>query len=284
MAYFTTQGPLCMNIGCMSPTALMEHIEMYVQEECLFHIGFKHFILEMYNDYNGVGKKHYATVNRRTCKEEYTESLCIHGCNHARTCFQATEIRNASALKNVQTVSSNGKRLCGAESTILIKNQYSHKVNVVNDCSDKKKTRLTVITKGPVSVTTRGKSSKCDLVVPQESTEILTSSSIDESLNRIVAKGVVVPNIHHGKKKWIVDENKRTWYNGDERRRFFLNSPSTPEDPVAQRERFFKTVPSSSCNKDRRTDHEVGNTNQEVKNEDVTDRKRRTEQDGGEFN
>ena len=63
-----------------------------------------------------------------------------------------------------------------------------------------------------------------------------------------------------------------------------MNSPRTPEDPAAQRERFFGTVPSSSCNKDRRTDHDVGNTIQEVKNKDVTDRKRRTEQDGGEFN
>ena len=48
-------------------------------------------------------------------------------------------------------MSSNGKRLCGAESTYLIKNQPKHKVDVVNDCSDNKKTMLTVITKEPVS-------------------------------------------------------------------------------------------------------------------------------------
>jgi hypothetical protein len=82
VAYLTTQGPLSNNISCMSPTALMNHIELYVDSKCLFHFGFKHFSLEMYKDYNGVGKKHYATVNQRTCKEEYEESLCIHGRNH----------------------------------------------------------------------------------------------------------------------------------------------------------------------------------------------------------
>ena len=154
----------------------------------------------------------------------------------------------------VQTVSSNGKRLCGAESTILIKNQSTHKVDVVNDCSDKKKTRLTVITKEHVGDTTWGKSSKCDLVGSQESTEILTSSSldenlkcivvkgvgvsnirhgsqestglltsssIDENLNRIVAKGVAVPNIRHSFQKWCFDTNNGSWYNDNERKRFF---------------------------------------------------------------
>jgi hypothetical protein len=151
-------------------------------------------------------------------------------------------------------MSSNGKRLCGAESTILIKNQPTHKVDVVMDCSDKKKTRLTVITKEHVSSTTWGKSSKCDLVGSQESTEILTScsldenlkrivvkgvgasnirhgsqeftgllalSSIDENLNRIVAKGVGVPNIRHDIQKWRFDTNNRSWYNSNERKRFF---------------------------------------------------------------
>jgi len=132
-------------------------------------------------------------------------------------------------LKNVskynestlQKMYSNGKLLCGAESTILIKNQPTHKVDVVNDCSGNKKTRLTVITKEHVSNTTLGKPYKCDLVGSQESTEILTSSSLDENLNRIVAKGVGVPNIRHGVQKWRFDTNKRSWYKPNERRRFF---------------------------------------------------------------
>jgi hypothetical protein len=42
-----------------------------------------------------------------------------------------------------------------------------------------------------------------------------------------------------------------------------------PEDPVAQSKRFFKIVLNSSRNRKQRTDHEVGNTNQEAKNKDV---------------
>jgi len=49
----------------MSPTVLMNHIELYVESNCLFHFGFKHFILEMHKDYNGGGKKHYATVDQK---------------------------------------------------------------------------------------------------------------------------------------------------------------------------------------------------------------------------
>eukprot|EP00957_Ditylum_brightwellii_P119482 9116388-Ditylum_brightwellii.AAC.1 len=49
----------------------------------------------------------------------------------------------------------------------------------------------------------------------------------------------------------------------------FLNSPSMPEDPVAQSTRFFKNGPSSSHNREQRTDQEVGNTNQEARNKDV---------------
>ena len=135
----------------------------------------------------------------------------------------------------------------------LIKNQPTHKVDVVNVVQTTRK-QGTVITKEHVSDTTQDKPYKCDLVGSQESTEILTSSSLDENLkrivakgvgvsnirhgsqeftglltsssiddnlNRIVAKGVGVPNIRHGVQKWRFDTNNRSWYNSNERKRFF---------------------------------------------------------------
>eukprot|EP00957_Ditylum_brightwellii_P185019 14089658-Ditylum_brightwellii.AAC.1 len=80
---------------------------------------------------------------------------------------------------------------------------------------------------------------------------------------------MAVPNVPHGFQKWRFDTSKRTWYNANKRKRFFINSPSTPEDPVAQSKRFFKNVLSSSRNREQRVDQEVGNTNKKAKNKDV---------------
>eukprot|EP00957_Ditylum_brightwellii_P097897 7455921-Ditylum_brightwellii.AAC.1 len=78
-----------------------------------------------------------------------------------------------------------------------------------------------------------------------------------------------VPNVPHGLQNWGFDTSKRTWYNANDRRSFFMNSPSMPENPGAQNIRFLKNAPSSPGNREQRTDQEVGNTNQEAKNKDV---------------
>eukprot|EP00957_Ditylum_brightwellii_P037634 2845992-Ditylum_brightwellii.AAC.1 len=80
--------------------------------------------------------------------------------NHYKS--MVTKTRKASALKNVpeydkssqQKMSSYDKKLCGVKSTYFKKSQHKYKVDVVNDCSDNKKTRLTLITKEPLNDTT----------------------------------------------------------------------------------------------------------------------------------
>eukprot|EP00957_Ditylum_brightwellii_P097898 7455922-Ditylum_brightwellii.AAC.1 len=78
-----------------------------------------------------------------------------------------------------------------------------------------------------------------------------------------------VPNVLHGFQKWGFDTSKRTRYNANDRRRFFMSSPSTQENPVAQSKRFLKNALSSPDNREQRTEQEVGHTNQEAKKEDV---------------
>eukprot|EP00957_Ditylum_brightwellii_P212397 15367214-Ditylum_brightwellii.AAC.6 len=82
---------------------------------------------EMYKDYNGCGKKHYATVDKKLCE---------------------------------------------------------HKVDAVKDCSDNKKTRLTIITR--------------ESVYSQEISEILTPGSGGKKVNYIVAKGMAVVDALYG--------------------------------------------------------------------------------------
>eukprot|EP00957_Ditylum_brightwellii_P073420 5579157-Ditylum_brightwellii.AAC.1 len=111
---------------------------------------------EMYKDYNGPKKKHYAIVDKKLYGLEYEEASQIHGHNHVAIPFvKAIETRKASVLKNVpesdesslQKTSSNKKRLCGVEFNDFEKNQSKHEVDVVKDCSDNNKTRLTIITR-----------------------------------------------------------------------------------------------------------------------------------------
>eukprot|EP00957_Ditylum_brightwellii_P016304 1226308-Ditylum_brightwellii.AAC.1 len=66
-----------------------------------------------------------------------------------------------------------------------------------------------------------------------------------------------VPNVPHGFQKWGFDTSQRTWYNANDRRRFFMNSPDMPENPVAQSKRIFKNALSLPGNSDQRTEQDV---------------------------
>eukprot|EP00957_Ditylum_brightwellii_P180000 13711573-Ditylum_brightwellii.AAC.1 len=73
--------------------------------------------------------------------------------------------------------------------TLQIHDQSKHEVDVLKECSDNKKVRLTIRTRESESVITGKEYFKYVQHESQESTEILTPGSVDKNVNHVVAKG-----------------------------------------------------------------------------------------------
>eukprot|EP00957_Ditylum_brightwellii_P155365 11826733-Ditylum_brightwellii.AAC.1 len=196
----------------MSPTVLMNHIDVYAKRNCLLHIGHKHFIERMYNDINGM--KHYALIDKGLFPEEYDAALQNHGANYVAIFLTAAiDRRKALAPRNmsgcyessVQKMPSYKRWFFVIESKDAVLDQSKHEVDVLKDCSDCKKANFNLSEDhlckgskkvGEVNIGTRESQSvisskKYFESLQQESkqnTEILTSKSVDENINRIVTK------------------------------------------------------------------------------------------------